>query len=84
MPAGAIAEALGVPNSTLSFHLAQLTQAGLTRQERRSRSLIYSADYAAMNALIDYLSENCCAGPNGCGPDADRTIQPSTQEREEA
>ena len=62
MPAGAIADALGVPNSSLSFHLAALTRAGLIRQERQSRSLIYSADYAAMNALVGYLMENCCAG----------------------
>ena len=69
MPAGAIAEALGVPNSSLSFHLAQLTRAGLIRQERQSRSLIYTADYAAMNALLGYLTENCCAGA-ACGADA--------------
>lgn len=62
MAAGAIAGALGVPNSSLSFHLAQLTRAGLIRQERQSRSLVYSADYAAMNALVGYLVENCCAG----------------------
>lgn len=62
MPAGAIAEALGVPNSSLSFHLAQLTKAGLIRQQRHSRSLIYSADYAAMNGLVGYLMENCCGG----------------------
>ncbi len=62
LPAGEIAEALGVPNSSLSFHLAQLHRAGLIRQERRHRSLIYSADYSAMNALLSYLTENCCAG----------------------
>ena len=62
MPAGAIAEALGVPNSSLSFHLAQLRRAGLVLQERRHRSLIYRADYAAMSALLGYLTENCCAG----------------------
>ena len=62
MPAGAIADSLGVPNSSLSFHLAQLTRAGLIRQERRGRSLIYTADYAAMNALVGYLMENCCGG----------------------
>ena len=62
LPAGAIAEALGVPNSSLSFHLAHLTRAGLIRQERRSRSLIYSADYSGMNALVGFLMENCCAG----------------------
>ena len=68
MPAGAIAEALGIPNSSLSFHLAQLSRAGLIRQERQSRSLIYSADYAAMNPLLGYLPENCCAGA-ACAPD---------------
>ena len=60
--AGAIAEALGVPNSSLSFHLTQLRNAGLVLQERRHRSLIYRADYPAMNALVGYLLENCCGG----------------------
>jgi len=71
MAAGAIAEALDVPNSSLSFHLAQLSRAGLIRQERRSRSLIYRADYAAMNALVGYLMENCCGGAS-CAPAAAR------------
>jgi len=66
MPAGGIAEALGVPNSSLSFHLAQLKKAGLVWQERRHRSIIYRADYAAMNDLVGYLTENCCAGAD-CG-----------------
>jgi ArsR family transcriptional regulator, arsenate/arsenite/antimonite-responsive transcriptional repressor len=69
MPAGAIAEALGVPNSSLSFHLAHLTRAGLIQQRRQGRSLIYTADYAAMNALVGYLMENCCQGAS-CGPAA--------------
>ena len=69
MPAGAVAEALGVPNSSLSFHLAQLHRAGLVRQERRGRSLIYSAAYGAMNVLVGYLMENCCAGA-ACAPEA--------------
>ena len=60
--AGAIAEALGVPNSSLSFHLTQLRNAGLILQERQHRSLIYRANYPAMNALVAYLMENCCAG----------------------
>lgn len=62
MPAGAIAEALGIPNSSLSFHLAQLSRAGLVRQQRQHRSIIYSANYQAMNALVGYLLENCCGG----------------------
>jgi ArsR family transcriptional regulator, arsenate/arsenite/antimonite-responsive transcriptional repressor len=60
--AGALAEALGVPASSMSFHLAQLTHAGLITQRRRSRSIIYAADYAAMNQLMGYLTENCCGG----------------------
>ena len=68
MAAGLIAERLGVPNSSLSFHLAQLSRAGLIRQERRHRSIIYRADYEAMNALIGYLMENCCSGDASCAP----------------
>lgn len=62
LAAGAIAEALGVPASSLSFHLAQLSHAGLVVQRRASRQLIYSADYDGMNALMAYLTENCCRG----------------------
>ena len=62
LPAGVIAERLGVQPSSLSFHLAQLTHAGLINQRRLSRQLIYSADYGAMNELMAYLTENCCRG----------------------
>ena len=81
MAAGAIADTLGVPNSSLSFHLAQLRSAGLIRQERKHRSLIYRADYKAMNALVDYLMENCCAG-TGCGAEA--ACEPTPTERKSA
>lgn len=67
LAAGAIAAALGIPNSSLSFHLAHLTQAGVVGQERRGRSLVYSANYRAMNDLVGYLTENCCAGASPCG-----------------
>lgn len=67
MSAGAIAETLGVPNSSLSFHLAHLTRAGLIRQARQGRSLIYRANYATMNDLLGYLMANCCAGA-ACAP----------------
>ena len=60
LPAGAIADRLGVPPSSLSFHLAQLTQAGLIAPRRQSRQLIYSFEYDAMNGLLAYLTENCC------------------------
>ena len=60
--AGVLADKLDVPPSSMSFHLAQLANAGLVTQRRESRSIIYSADYAAMNGLMGYLTENCCGG----------------------
>lgn len=69
MAAGALAEAVGVPASSMSFHLAQLSNAGLITQQRRSRSIIYAADYAAMGGLMGYLTENCCGGQS-CLPDS--------------
>jgi len=68
MPAGAIAEKLGVPNSSLSFHLAQLTRAGLAKSRQDGRFVIYSADFESMNALVGYLTENCCGGGQSCAP----------------
>jgi len=62
MAAGAIGEKLDLPPATLSFHLAGLTRAGLAQSRNESRFVIYSADYAAMNALVGYLTENCCQG----------------------
>lgn len=77
MPAGAIAQKLAVPNSSLSFHLAHLTRAGLIQQRREGRSLIYTADYDAMNSLVGFLMENCCGGtdcaPATCGDGAAQT-----------
>lgn len=66
MPAGAIAERLGVAPSSLSFHLQQLVHAGLIAQRRHSRQLIYSAEYATMTDLLVYLTENCCGGGEPC------------------
>ncbi len=82
MAAGAIATALGLPNSSLSFHLAQLSRAGLVRQERQHRSIIYRADYAAMNGLVSYLMENCCSG-SACPADA-AELSPSSSKRKSA
>lgn len=62
MAAGSLADGVGVPASSMSFHLAQLSHAGLVTQRRQGRSLIYSADYAAMGELMAYLTENCCRG----------------------
>ncbi len=77
--AGLIAEHLGMAASSLSFHLAQLERAGLVIKLRKGRSLIYSADFAAMNALVGYLMENCCGGatcapPASCLPETERKI----------
>ncbi len=71
--AGAIADHLGIPPSSLSFHLAQLERAGLIIRTRQSRSIIYAADFAAMNALVGYLMENCCAGAS-CATQRERKI----------
>jgi ArsR family transcriptional regulator, arsenate/arsenite/antimonite-responsive transcriptional repressor len=59
---GAMCEGLGIPANTLSFHLKELTQAGLVTQERSSRHIIYRAAYDRMNALLAYLTDNCCRG----------------------
>jgi len=75
MPAGAIGEKLELPPATLSFHLAGLTKAGLARSRQEGRFVIYSADFESMNALVAYLTENCCGGAS-CAPAA---CQPSTQ-----
>jgi ArsR family transcriptional regulator, arsenate/arsenite/antimonite-responsive transcriptional repressor len=73
MPAGEISARLGVPSPTLSFHLNHLKHAGLVTCRRDSRSIIYSADYKAMNDLIAYLMENCCRGQADlCAPAACR------------
>jgi DNA-binding transcriptional ArsR family regulator len=60
MPAGRVAEALGIPPATLSFHLAQLGHAGLVLSRRDGRRIIYSAGYASMQELIAFLTEKCC------------------------
>ena len=66
---GTMAEALGIPQNTLSFHLKELTHAGLVTQERSSRNIVYRAAYDRMNDLLGYLTENCCAGA-ACAVDA--------------
>lgn len=69
MPAGTIAERLGIPSSSLTFHLQHLLRAGLATQRRLGRQLIYAADFAAMNGLVGFLTENCCGqGHSACLP----------------
>ena len=62
MTPGVMQEGLGVPATTLSFHLKELAAAGLVTQERASRNLVYRAAYDLMNALLGYLTDNCCQG----------------------
>ena len=69
MPAGQVAAALGLAPNTLSFHFDRLRQAGLVTVRREGRSLIYAAHFNTMNALIGFLTENCCSGePELCAP----------------
>ena len=69
MPAGAVADALDLAPNTLTFHFDRLRNAGLVTVRREGRSMIYAARYETMNALIAYLTENCCGGrPEQCLP----------------
>ena len=82
-----LGERLHVPGPTLSFHLAQLRHAGLVNVTRRGRSLHYVANFAAMNGLIGFLTENCCAGDAAaCSPPLCRPaeIAPSRSARRAA
>ena len=67
LPATRTADALGVPPSSLSFHLKELTHAGLVVPRQDGRFIIYSANFDTMNALLGFLTENCCGG-NPCTP----------------
>ena len=67
-----MAEGLDIPANTLSFHLKELANAGLVTQQRSSRNIIYRAAFGRMNALLGYLTENCCQG-------ADCAIEPPAQ-----
>jgi len=70
LAAGSIGESLAIPPSTLSFHLKELSNAGLINSKQVSRFIYYSANYAAMESLIGYLTENCCAGEKRCCPES--------------
>jgi ArsR family transcriptional regulator len=62
MTPGTMAEGLSIAPNTLSFHLKEMAHAGLVTQERASRNIIYRAAFDHMNALLGYLTENCCQG----------------------
>lgn len=67
MAASKIAEQIGIPPSSLSFHLKELSYAGLIASRQEGRFVIYAANFDVMNGLIGYLTENCCGG-NPCSP----------------
>lgn len=68
---GAMAEGLGVPAATLSFHLKELVHAGLVTQERAGRNLVYRAAYDRMNGVLGYLTAHCCQGQECLDPAAE-------------
>jgi DNA-binding transcriptional ArsR family regulator len=84
MPAGSVAEALKLAPNTLTFHFDRLRDAGLVTVRRDGRSMIYSARYETMNALIAYLTENCCRGrADQCIPTKNKRAAPSRARRKE-
>ena len=88
VPAGGIAARLGTAAPTLSFHLKELARAGLIGAEPQGRYIVYRADFEAMNALVGYLTENCCrasgACTSACEPAASAACAPAVQPRRRA
>jgi DNA-binding transcriptional ArsR family regulator len=82
MPAGEIASALDLAPNTLTFHFDRLRAAGLVTVRREGRSMIYAAQYEAMNALLAYLTENCCQG-RLCTPAKSKAAVPAAARRRE-
>lgn len=75
MPAGGVATALKLLPNTLTFHFDRLRDAGLVTVRRKGRSMIYAAKFEVMNALINFLTENCCQGATeGCAPAARKSV----------
>lgn len=68
LPAGQVAERLGIPPPSLSFHLKELSRAGLVLSRQDGRFVWYRADLDAMNGLVAYLTENCCRASAACAP----------------
>ena len=85
LAAGSIGERIGLAPSSLTFHLQALQRAGLIESARASRQLIYSADYGAMEGLVGYLTENCCAaGTDAYAPNCEPATHAKTPKRRKA
>jgi ArsR family transcriptional regulator, arsenate/arsenite/antimonite-responsive transcriptional repressor len=85
LPAGHVAAMLGLAPNTLSFHFDRLRAAGLVTVRRDGRSMIYAARFETMNALVAYLSENCCGGmPELCAPEPCRAAAAPRRKKEPA
>jgi ArsR family transcriptional regulator, arsenate/arsenite/antimonite-responsive transcriptional repressor len=86
MPAGQVADALDLAPNTLTFHFDRLRMAGLVTVRREGRSMIYSARFDTMNAVLGYLTENCCQGrPEQCAPvRGKRSTSAPTRQKERA
>jgi ArsR family transcriptional regulator, arsenate/arsenite/antimonite-responsive transcriptional repressor len=80
LPAGVIADNVGLVPSSLTFHLQHLTRSGLLTQRRESRQIFYAADFAAMNGLVAYLTDHCCTASGACATEC----QPVTSEERRA
>ena len=81
LPAGQVAEKLKLAPNTLTFHFDRLRAAGLVTVRREGRSMIYAAQYDTMNALLGYLTENCCQGRQ-CAPAKRKVSAPSVRGKE--
>jgi DNA-binding transcriptional ArsR family regulator len=81
LPAGRIATLLDLPGPTLSFHLAHLKSASLVSCRRDGRSLIYAANYGAIEGLVAYLTENCCGRGQACAPGARNAARAAARSR---
>lgn len=78
LAAGRISELTGIAPSSLSFHLKELTHAGLAASRQDGRFVIYTARFEAMNALLAYLTENCCGG-TPCTPACEPACTPKAE-----
>lgn len=78
LAAGVIADKLDIPPSSLTFHLQQLAHAGLIAHRRVSRQIIYATDFAVMNEITSYLTENCCGQATACAPSCRPGSAPAT------